>query len=57
MPSIHSSNQTNYEGGVIESITIPRNHTLFAHFLHRGDTYAIPPRDVSNMRPYQTIYL
>lgn len=42
-----------------EAITIPRNHTLFAHFLHRGDTYAfaIPPKEASNMRPYQTIYV
>jgi len=42
-----------------EAITIPRNHTLFAHFLYRGDTYAfaIPPKDVIHMHPYQTIYV
>jgi len=42
-----------------EAITIPRNHKLFAHFLHRGDThaFAIPPEEASNMRPYQTIYV
>lgn len=42
-----------------EAITIPRNHKLFAHFLHRGDTYAfaIPPENEKRMLPYQTIYV